>query len=429
MPLVGVMLAVLPCTLVAQQASVTLQEAIRLAERVQPTVIQAQGTVNNAEAQIRSAKGAYLPSLTASSTGGTSFSAGPSRTNPVTGELINGNSSNTSVSMGLSSRVDLFTGFRRGADRRAANATRDAADAGLIDARSQVALTTTQTFFDALAAGQLARVREASVRRAEEQLKTSIAKLHSGSATRSDSLRSLVTLGTARVQQVEATTQLIQAEAELGRLVGANGQVSAVDDSAYYRLLPAVDSTAIREEAESASPQIRSADASANAARAFVSSSRSGYWPTLSLGGSTNWNGSNAGSYQLFNTRQLSLTMSWSIFNRFVREQNIAIRESSFDAAVATAANAHRQVQSSLTGQLALLDAAALRIEITTTSVQAAEEDLRVQNERYRVGAATIVDVLTSQEALTQAGVDAVNARFDYLRAKAQIEALIGHSL
>jgi outer membrane protein TolC len=37
--------------------------------------------------------------------------------------------------------------------------------------------------------------------------------------------------------------------------------------------------------------------------------------------------------------------------------------------------------------------------------------------------------VLTSQEALSQAEVDAVNARFDYLRAKAQIETLIGRSL
>ena len=47
-----------------------------------------------------------------------------------------------------------------------------------------------------------------------------------------------------------------------------------------------------------------------------------------------------------------------------------------------------------------------------------------MQQERYRVGASTIVDILTSQEALDQAEVDAVNARFSYLRAKAQNEAV-----
>jgi outer membrane protein TolC len=79
--------------------------------------------------------------------------------------------------------------------------------------------------------------------------------------------------------------------------------------------------------------------------------------------------------------------------------------------------------------RLAELDAARARIEITQTSVVAAGEDLRVQQERYRLGASTIVDVLTSQEALNQAEVDVVNARFDYLRARAQLQALIGRNL
>jgi outer membrane protein len=95
----------------------------------------------------------------------------------------------------------------------------------------------------------------------------------------------------------------------------------------------------------------------------------------------------------------------------------------------ATAADEQRAVAAELTAQLAELDAATIQIEITLTSVVAATEDLRVQQERYRLGASTIVDVLTSQEALNQAEVDVVVARFDYLRAKASLEALIGRTL
>ena len=58
-------------------------------------------------------------------------------------------------------------------------------------------------------------VREASVRRAEEQLKVSVSKLHAGSATRSDSLRSLVTLGSARLDLIQSQTDLATAEANL----------------------------------------------------------------------------------------------------------------------------------------------------------------------------------------------------------------------
>ncbi len=408
----------------AQQPTVTLSDAIRLAEKVQPSMVQARGAIDNAGAQVRSAKGAYLPNLNATSSGGTSFSTF-ARPDPSTGAIGKGA---TTVNMGLSASVDLFTGFRRGADNRAARATENAAQVGLVDARYQVALTTTQTFFDALSAKQLARVRQASVDRAGEQLKVSIAKLRSGSATRSDSLRSLVNLGNARLQLINTEAQLAQAEADLARLIGAPGRVAALDDSSFYGVSP-VDSTALLEEVQAHAPRVVSAEASAAAARATVASSKAGYWPTLSLSASTNWNGDKATSYQLGNQRQLFLNLNWPIFTRFSREQNIVSHENSLDLALANAADARRQVQAAMTGQLALLDAALLRIEITTTSVAAAEEDLRVQRERYRVGAATILDVLTSEEALTQAEVDVVNARFDYLRAKAQIEALIGRAL
>ena len=86
-------------------------------------------------------------------------------------------------------------------------------------------------------------------------------------------------------------------------------------------------------------------------------------------------------------------------------------------------------MDASLTARLAELESARIQIDITATSLQAATEDLRVNQERYRVGAATIVDVLSSQEALSQAEVDVVQARYNYVVAKAQIEALIGRSL
>jgi outer membrane protein len=408
---------------------VTLAEAVRRAERVQPAVIRASADVRTAAAQRRSALGAYLPRISASSSGSDFFSEGPARIDPVTGELTSGNASSRSVSTSLSASLDLFTGFRRGAEMRVARATQIAAEASLIDARFEQALTTTNQFLDALAAAQLLRVREASVRRAEEQLKTAVAKLRAGSATRSDSLRSLVTLGTARLDQITTQTQLASAEANLARLIGEPGRVRAADDSAFYRMLPAVDTQAIRAEAESKSPRIQSAGANAAAARASARASRSAYWPSLTLAANTGWNGNRTTDYDLFNQRQLSLSLRWNLFDGFDRELSIVQRDAALDLAEANAADAQREVQAELTTRLAELDASRTRIEITQTSVAAAAEDLRVQQQRYRLGASTIVDLLTSQEALNQAEVNVVNARFDYLRAKAQLEALIGRNL
>lgn len=422
-------LAGLAPRLQSQERAVSLAEAIRQAERVQPLVVGAAGDIETATAQRRSAWGSYLPTLSASSSANAFASEGPSRVDPVTGQLLSGNTSNRSLSTSLSASVDLFTGFRRGAQMSAARANQSAAEATFVDARFQQALATTNQFLDALAAEQLVRVRETSVRRAEEQLKTSIAKLHAGSATRSDSLRSRVTLGNAQLDLIRARTDLATAEAGLARLIGEIGRVKALDDSAFYRVSELPDTAALRAEAEAKSPRIQSAAAGADAARAGLKASRAAYWPSLSLSANTAWNASRSNDYDLFNQRQLSLGLRWSVFDGFERELAIAQRAASLDLAEATAADERRAVAAELTARLAELTAARSQIEITLTSVVAAEEDLRVQQERYRLGASTIVDVLTSQEALNQAEVNVVVARFDYLRARAALEALIGRTL
>jgi outer membrane protein len=403
--------------------SIALPDAIARAQRVQPTAVQAAGALRTADAQKRSALGAWLPSLSANGSAGASRSTG---TNPLDARTAN------TANFGLNASIDLWTGLRRGADANAANAAERSAEAGVVNARFQVQLQTTQSYLDALAAKQTVAVRISSVRRALEQLKVSMAKLRAGSTTRSDSLRSEVNLGNARIQLINAEIQQATAEGSLGRLTGASGRVEAIDDSAYYAVR-AIDTTGLRAEAIANSPQVQSAEAAFEQARAQRKAAYSAYSPTLTLSGNYGYSGSRnpdvGDPLELFNQKGVSLGMSWPLFNRFQREQTVVTRDVATDNAEAAASDARRQVDAGMTQRLVELVAARARIMITQSSVLAATEDLRVTGERYRLGAATIVDLLTSQEALTQAEVDAVNARFDYLRAKAQLEALIGRTL
>lgn len=421
-----------PALLGAQEPTtpgVTLAEAIRRAQVAQPSVVQAQGAVERAAAQYKTSWGSFIPAFSLNSSYGTSYSNGPSRVNQITGEVISGESYAQSISNSVSGSVDLFTGFRRGAQMDAARATEAAADAGLIDAQYQTTLSTKQAFFGALAATELVRVREASLRRAEEQLSVSVAKLQAGSATRSDSLRSLVTVGNSRLQLLNATTAVASTEADLGRLIGMDGRVRAIVDSSYLVVSEVGDTAAIRVEAEENSPRVRAAQAQADAAKANLKASKSAWWPQLNLSGRYSLNGNNSQNYQFFDSRSMTIALTYPIFNQFQRDQSIVNAASNADAALSTAADARRQVDAALTTRLAELEASRLQIEITTTSLAAATEDLRVNQERYRVGAATIVDVLSSQEALSQAEVDIVQAKYNYLVSRAQIEALIGRSL
>lgn len=429
--LVAAVAAVAAAPAAAQQPprTVTLAEAIQLAEGVQPGVVQAEAALRNADAQKRAATGAYLPSLTGTANANTLTAAGNSRTDPNTGQLVPGNSNSKSVRLGVTGNLLLFDGFRRSANTRIANAQLESADAGLLDARFQSRLAVTTQFYLALANAQLLRVLDAAVKTAEEQLRQASAKLRAGSATRADSLQSLVALGTAQGNYITGASNLAGAEATLARLVGLNGRVAAAEDSAYYAPVGAIDTLSLLAEARERSPQIRNAEAQARAAKAALDAARTGYFPTINLNGSYTFNGSSLQNYQLFNQRQLALALSWNVFDGFQREQSIVNQRSNFEVAEATANDLRRQLESTVLAQLAALDAAQARVGISENSVAAGRENLRVQQQRYRLGVATIVEVLTAQQTLNQAEVDAVNARFDYLRAKAQIETTVGRPL
>ncbi|HET8713119.1 MAG TPA: TolC family protein, partial [Gemmatimonadales bacterium] len=245
----------------------------------------------------------------------------------------------------------------------------------------------------------------------------------------SDSLRSRVDFGNARIALLQAQANLATAQANLGRQIGLDQPVRALPDSA----LPALpDTAALRATGLETAPLVDQASARARAAGAQLLSARSQYLPSITVSYSNNqnslegpWHG--LGSYN--ETFSWRFGLSWPLFNGFQREQAQVNASSARDVARANEADARRQVNAQLTQYLAALATTYAQIAIAQENLAAATEDLRVQNERYRVGAATILDLLTSQAALTQAEVNVVQTRFDYLIARAQVEAVVGRTL
>ena len=408
---------------------VTLAEALALAARVDPAVVQAQGTLRTAGIGVRAAKGAYIPSLSGNASGGSSFSEGPARTDPITGQVVAGDTKSQSVSLGLSSELDLFAGFRRTGDVRSAQGREDAAQANLDDAVAQATLRTSNEFFGALAYRELVAVRQEGVRRAEEQLAVAVAKLQTRAANVADSLRAVVQLGEARLALASELARLAGAEAALARRLGLPGRVAAVSDSSLAVPGPALDTTAIYTAAATDAPAVRRAESNVRTADGAVTAAKAAYFPRLALSGDIGMAGNNRDDYTLYGNRRLGLGLTWPLFSRFQREQQVSDREATRDTELARLNDVRRQVASDLATQFANLDAARERIALATLSVDAARADVAVAFERYRLGSIGIVDLNQSQAGLTRAEEQMVNARFEYLRAKAEIEAILGRRL
>lgn len=398
---------------------IDLETAINRALDVSPLIAASEGSVRGAQSEQRVATGAYVPTLSANSS---LFRSNVTST-PVVGSLPN------SYSAGLSSSIDVFTGGRRSADRARATADVHAAEVLNVSQRFSVTLATQRAFYDNVRANDLVDVSKARVAQAQRGLRYAQARIRAGTTTKSDELRARLELTSGQQQYVAALDTLQATAYALARLVGADGPVGALRPAGDEpRALALTDSEIVRL-AIGSSPAVRAANAAQEATKAFTRSARATYVPGLRVTGGYNW----ANQTQLIGAVRpgwsVALGSSYPLFNGFQREDAVTRADVSAEIARVTALDVTRQTRAEAARLLAGLRFAERNIALAADAVQAAQEDLRVQSERYQAGISTELDQLTSQLALTQTQLSLVAARFNYAITRAQLEALVGRTL
>ncbi len=422
----------LPDSAVAGPRAITLQEAVALAQRNAPLAVQAQGQERTAAAGSRSAYAAFLPSV--------SLSAGATRQYPTrvggtrveNGQVITLPNQPWSYSGSVGANVELFDGGSRFFELRRARAAATAAGVGAVSQRYVVALDAKQQYFNVLAARESQNAARAQLAQAELQLRTAVARVKARAATRSDSLRAEIQLRNARLAVMDADNALETANAALARSVGVSYPVTAAPADSPVQIALAVEGGALRQLAEQG-PAVQQAKAELDAARASRRGAWTNYLPAVTASYSRGASGTSgafglgADSYDYSGALRLSLSLP--LFNQMQREEQVVRARVAEDNADAALRDARLAAAQSFTTLMGAYQTAAQRIAAQAASVEAAEEDLRVQQQRYALGSSTLLDVLTSQTQLDQSRQQLIRARYDQRVAKAQLEALVGRDL
>jgi outer membrane protein len=407
---------------------ISLEDAVKLAQRNSPTTVQASGTTRSNAASVRTAYMAFIPSL--SFTSGASKQNGD-RFNPQ-GELVPFTGAAWQYSSGLRMNVDLLDGGTRFYRLRTAKANVEASEANEVLQQYNVALNVKQQYYAVLAAKESEAAAKAQLDQATEQLKTASAKVAAGAATKSDSLRAIIQVGNAQLALIQAQNNLNVANASLTRLVATPFVVTATPEDSSEAITLEADSAQIVALALRG-PAVQQSEASYSAAKTNVRSSLSLYVPTVSLSFNRGGNGQDSrfgwGNDRYAYSQTMSFGLNFPFFNQGAREEQIVRSRVSEEVAQAQLRDTRLLAQQQLTQYLSAFRSAQQRVQIQLASVAAAEEDLRVQQRRYQLGASTFLDVLSSQVTLNQARAALIQARFDARVAKAQIETLTGKEM
>jgi outer membrane protein len=365
-----------------------------------------------------------------------SFNSGASKQNgdrfDSQGQLVPFTGAAWQYSSGLAMNIDLFDGGNRFYRLRGAKANVTASEANETLQQYNVSLNVKQQYYAVLAARESEGAAKAQLDQATEQLKTATARVAAGAATKSDSLRAIIQVGNAQLSLIQARNNLNIANASLTRLVATPFIVTAQPNDTTEAIELAADSAEVAALALRG-PAVQQSEASYSAARASVRSAITPYMPTVSLRFNRGGNGTDSrfgwGDNRYAYSQTMSFNMQFPFFNQGTREEQVVRSRVAEDVAQAQLRDARFLAQQQLVQYLSAFRSAEQRVQIQLASVEAAEEDLRVQQRRYSLGASTFLDVLTSQVTLNQARGALIQARFDARVAKAQIETLTGKDM
>jgi outer membrane protein len=413
---------------------VSLREAIELAAKNSPAAVSARGLDRNAAAARRQAVGSYIPNV--------NLSAGTGRTQGTTinnfnGQLTSLSGNPWSYNNGLALNVELFDGGRRWSEIQRIRATADVADVSAVSARFDASLEVKQQFYAALASRESAAAAKAQLEQAEQQLKASTARLAAGVATKSDSLRSAILVGNARLAVLTAENDLRVATASLTRVAGSTTPITASPDDTLDTPLTLPTDEELAMLANDG-PAVRLALSNVAVARAAKRSQKSTYLPTLTMSYNYAFSQNAAGfvGRNMFlvggnnaSRQTMNFNIAYQLYNGFSRETQTVQADVALTNAEAQLRDVQLAARQNLTSFVRSLQNAQARVQVQLAAVAASEEDLRVQQQRYGLGASTLLDLLTSQTQLNQARQALIQARLDGRIARAQLSSLVGREL
>lgn len=426
----------------AQQPVVlSLEKATSLAMEKNLAVIQAQNNVESAQSSVLAAYGNYLPTMSAS---GSWYRNQNDRASSIEQSIAGQNivfpasfSVTNNFSTGLSLNYTVFDGFAREANfnRASANATSSEQEASRT--RQAIVFQVESSYLNVLRQGQLVRVSEENLRRDRRQLERITESNRVGALSLADVYRQQSQVASDELNVITAQNNFDKAKADLVALIGldvsqgydfSDPAISATIDQAEIDATIAKygDFTALTQRALSSRPDYGAAREALNAAESGVTASRAGYFPSVSASAGYSLSSSEFSSIRDNKNINWGISLRWNIFDAFRTNQGlqsaIALRRNSEVALM----QAERSIGVEVKKVLLDLEAARKQLDVSQKGLRSAQEDRRIAEERYNLGAGTLLDLLTANAGLVNAEANTVNATYFYFITKRNLEYVLG---
>ncbi|NWB93800.1 efflux transporter outer membrane subunit [Pseudomonas agarici] len=402
----------------------TLNDLVAKLNSSNQTVAQSEAQFRQAQALVRSSRGAFFPSV--------DLSAGKTRSSQGSGSSTSSLSSSSSgirdtynTQLGVSWEADIWGKLRRGLEADQASAQASFADLAAMRLSQQSELV--QNYLQLRVIDEQKRLLEATVMAYERSLKTTENQYRFGVSGRAAIAQAQTQLKSTQGDLIDLIWQRAQFENAIAVLTGqppAQFTLVATQDIPALPQIPLSLPSQLLERR----PDIASAERSVISANAKIGVAKSAYYPDLSLSLSGGYSSSTYANWISLPNRFWSVgpKLAMTLFDGGQRSAEVDRTEAVYDQTVAkyrqTVLDGFREVENYLVQLKVMEDEAAVRQQ----ALDAARESLRLTDNQYKAGLIAYLDVVTVQTTALSNERSVLSLLQSRLIASVQLIAALG---
>jgi len=410
---------------VFSQDQLSLDEAIKIALQKNSGLISQENELSRSESALDAAYGNFLPDL------GAYGSWDWRKIKPA----INSGESRT-YSVGASSNIVLFDGLSNYANLSRSKNSVEAIKLAIEQKKQEVVFQTINLYYTIVEADQLLKVREEDVKQQQKNLETIEERNRLGSVTKADVYQQQVQSGNAELQVIQQKNILETAKSNLLFYLG----LDVLKDYKYSDVLTQkelgildtdinTDYNQLNELVKKALENRKDYLAQKLTLDSYydnLTMAQSGHLPRLTgnLGYGTSAN--IPGDLFDAHTYSAGLTLSIPIFSGFQTQSAIQIAEVDAMNYELQVKDSERLIKQNIQKSFLDLEAAKKGLLVTEKNVKAAEENLKIEQEKYNLGAGKLLDVLIANTTYQNAKTNYINAQFYYIRLSEELKYNLG---
>jgi len=405
----------------------TLKEAVQVALERSPSLHSAREGVKGADSLRKAALTDFFPTFR-TEYGFTYLNTAPYFTGATGIRATVGTRSNYSWKTGLDQPI--FTGGSRYWSYRLARLGVDLSRVSLELAKQDLVLRVKEAYFNILKAEKIRQVALRSVEQLEAGVKVSKAFYDVGIIPKNDLLQTQVELAQARQDLTSAEVGLSVAKATFNTLLRRDVRMEVeVEDILEYRPMEAPFEECLGSARENR-PELREVELNVKKAEKEVWLARGEYFPTVGLSFDYERVGDDPGvsgsRFEDEDSWNINAYARWTFWQWGKKRQLVREKQSRLIQAKDAMVEVEDGISLEVKDAYLRLREARDKIGVAEVAVEQAEENFRINAERFKEQVATTTEVLDAQTLLTRAKSNYFNALSDYNIAWARLDRAMG---